>query len=191
MSKVNVQPGTYKAKINNYFIDQTSSGHPRVNIKFNVQTDPKHPNTTQVLSWNGSMASEKSRDLVLKTLETCGLKNRAMFSAITRQKEGGALDLNREVYVEVITEMKEPRDGSAPYEWTSIKYVNPLDGIVAKDLMSYEDFDAYLNNTGLGQEFEKRQQVKGEAQAEQPQAQSFEERDASNQQPVSFDNIPF
>ncbi len=155
-SSVKVNPGSYTAKIRDYFVDKTFHGHYRVNVSFNVKADEKNPYTTQILTWSGSLSSPKSKQLVMKTLAILGLKSESMLGAVAKGRSSGALNLEQEVLVEVVVEEKETKDTPPKkYMWTTIKYVNSMDGIAGRDHTEYDEFESFVNDSGMKEDFSR------------------------------------
>ena len=151
-----IRPGSYTAKIRDYYVDKTHNGAPRINIAFDVRIDLSNPSVVRQLKWSGSLSSPNSRDLVLKTLAICGLSSPSMLGAVAKGRAGGALNLFNDLRVEVVSEERETKDNPPKkYTWTYVKYINAIDGLANKDLMAYDDFDAFVNNTGLIDDFSR------------------------------------
>lgn len=142
-SNSKIEPGKYTAKILDYWVDKTQANVPRVNVKLKVLVEQSQ----NVLLWTGSLATEKSINNVLKTLEVCGLPSRDSLGAVAKGITSGALDLTREVEVDVIHENKTSKDGK-PYIWVSIAWINHL-GSAKKDAMAADEFEAFLAKSPL------------------------------------------
>lgn len=155
-----IPAGKYLAKIIDYWVDKTNAGVPRVNISLNVIVDQSQTGVVNALRWDGSFATEKSKNNVLKTLEVCGLRSPSHIGLVAKGKDAGALDLHREVEVEVVHEQKTSKDGKS-YLWVSIAWINPVGGGKFKDAMAADDFEVFVATSGLQGDFMKMAQEKG------------------------------
>lgn len=141
-SNSQIQPGKYLAKVVDYWVDKTQANVPRINIKLKLSVDQNQ----NILQWHGSLATEKSTAIVYKTLEICGLKSRSLIGTIANGPESNALDLNREVEVDVVHENKTSREGK-PYVWVSIAWINNAGGSKA-NAMAADEFNSFLAASG-------------------------------------------
>jgi hypothetical protein len=95
----NMQPGTYRARIENYTISTTKSGNPQVEVLFTYHDGPTpYSGTPHQVRWYGHM-TEKALPYTLKTLAIMGCKAKTDedFAKLADGIEGGILDHSQEV----------------------------------------------------------------------------------------------
>lgn len=81
---MNLKPGKYKAKINEYGVTLTKAGQPQVRVQFSVENG-------ESISWFGGLASEAQQAITTKALFTMGA-NTSTIEKVELGKSGGALN---------------------------------------------------------------------------------------------------
>lgn len=102
-----VQAGKYLAKIVAYGVGESSSGKPRIEIKFGFKDAQ---GVDQTLWWNGYL-TEKSIQITAKALVNCGLKG-TDYDELAKGAESGMLNMEAPVEVEVQNEEFEGKTRS-------------------------------------------------------------------------------
>jgi hypothetical protein len=139
-----IQPGKYKANIKTYAIRPVKTGahagEPAPTIAFIVGTD--------TVFWQGSFNEGKARTFALDALFHCGLTSISSLRLLADGPEGGALDMTREVEIDVVHET-----GSNGQVYARVSWVNPVGGSRFMNTMGREDFQFFVGQMGLEADF--------------------------------------
>lgn len=117
-----IQPGTYDARVVDYGVIETKAGKPGVTVKFEFADQD---GTMQRLSWWGYFASERNSEITCETLAILGWSTNDP-SDLAQGAGSGILDEEKEVSIVV-----------APETWEGvtrmkIKYINALGGTMER-----------------------------------------------------------
>lgn len=112
--------GQYRAKILGYNIVATKAGDPSPTIVFQVIDGS---GMAHRVFWQGSITTQVGREIALKALHVCGLKNPDDLYLMAGNIESGVLDTSREVFV-TIEIQTDPTDPDKSYP--RVKWINDI-----------------------------------------------------------------
>lgn len=137
-----MEAGRHTGKVQDYGIRMSKKGDPLVVIIFNVQGEQ--------IYWNGNFVNDLSREITLKTLAECGLKDIKSLTngSFAEGKASGCLDTNKEIILGV--DLVQGDNGKTFY---SIKYVGSGDGM--KDAVDKSKAATLFTGMGLEIDYEK------------------------------------
>lgn len=135
-------PGRYTGKIEDYGIRMSRKQEPLIVIIFNVEGERVY--------WNGNFSNDMGREITLKTLAECGLRDIKDLTngSFAEGKASASLDMSKEIVlgVDVVT-------GENGKQFNSIKYVGAGDGM--KDMVDKAKAATLFVGMGLEVDFEK------------------------------------
>ena len=108
-----------KAKIKSYTVSEAKNGNPQVAIQFNVLMPDGSQKT---LSWYGSF-SGGAKDITLKALIICGLKDFRGLKNLVNGVASGLLDCTKELVLVAEDEMYRKESGAMGTR-TNVKFIN-------------------------------------------------------------------
>lgn len=141
-----IDAGEYSATIGNYGIKATKAGDPAPTIAFKA-IDSK--GAFHTVYWQGSFKEGTAREIALKALIVCGLKDAAMIQHLGKGPQGRALDMNKKVTVTVIHEERVDGKGMVP----RVQWINEPGGAGFRNMMTAEDAARSMESLGLEADF--------------------------------------
>lgn len=134
--------GRYTGKVEDYGVRLSKKGDPLVVITFAVENER--------LFWNGNFSNDLGREITLKTLSECGLKDiKSLTNGFFAEgKSSNCLDLTKELILGV-----DVTAGDNGKQFNSIKYVGGSEGI--KDQVDKTKAASLFTGMGLEIDYEK------------------------------------
>ena len=156
-----VAPGKYIARIKNYGVRTVksgpSAGDPAPTIQFQIRDEATAQMTDSVF-WQGSFKEGKARDIALEALFTCGMTGE-LFNKLAEGPISGALDLTRDLQIDVINEVTNVNGVEKTY--AKVAWINTPGGAAFQNLMTLNDFTVHSARMGLQAAFQHLEQSRG------------------------------
>lgn len=137
-----LEAGRYLARVEDYAVRISKKGDPLVVIVFNV--------SNELVYWNGNFVNDMGREIALKTLAECGLKDIKSLTngTFAEGKSSNCLDMKKDIHVVV-----DITNGDNGKQFNSIKYVGSSDGV--KDQVDKAKAASLFTGMGLEVDYEK------------------------------------
>jgi hypothetical protein len=134
--------GYHKGKILNYGIKKNKDGVPYPVIIFGVE----HEGILKHAYWQGSFNVGKAREIAIKALLACGLRDATSVALLANGLDSHLLNVHMEV--EITVEIDTGQDGTQK-PFNRVQWINEMSAQKFKNLISYGDAAALLAGMGI------------------------------------------